>query len=306
MAKTISIYDRLGNVLHRGKDLAVVIRHARANPCEVVRIDTAVNPNHSNQYAVTFYFDPESSDPTHALTHWGDWRVLLDWLAARRNWVHIHRIRFSDQATFDLFLASDYGQHKAFKGVQFAGPAGNQFTRQQPITNTTNERNYPLTNTPADQQQTRTGTGYIVNFPGKGSYSTEGRITPTPTDEQVNTHNHKLNSMELNAWCYQPDEYLAYYTDEGYITTFLGTLLGRAYSMDTLKLPYGDATALKVQGTNGAYYHARANTGHTLVKLFKYKRTPKLTQADMIQLDRMRKLEQANVVKLKPTKPARS
>lgn len=71
-----------------GKNLAVVMRYARKSPVYRVRVDVSVN--NPTQYAVTFYFD----DQTHCLTIWNDWRVLLDWVLARRSW-GVDRVYFA-------------------------------------------------------------------------------------------------------------------------------------------------------------------------------------------------------------------
>jgi hypothetical protein len=110
-----------GTVLARGGDLAVVLRYARRYPVEVIRVDLSVE--HREQYAVTFYFDPERHQG-HCLTYWGDWRVLLDWLMARRSWTALHRIRFAHSETFDLAHVDVRTAKLRARGVTVCGPAG--------------------------------------------------------------------------------------------------------------------------------------------------------------------------------------
>ncbi len=119
-----NITDHIHNVLARDKNLAVVLRWASKHPVEVIRIDLAVNEGKIGQYAVTFYFDCEGNSPTQALTYWADWRVLLDWLLARRSWTSLHRITFGHDGTFAQATAGS-GDFRIAKlrqrGVQICG-----------------------------------------------------------------------------------------------------------------------------------------------------------------------------------------
>lgn len=82
MARTI-VYDRLGyNRLCAGEGLRPVLRYARKSPVNVVTIGHSQSTFRDGRYSVTFYFD----DGATCETFWQDWRVLFDWLAARRSW----------------------------------------------------------------------------------------------------------------------------------------------------------------------------------------------------------------------------
>lgn len=117
-----TISDCLHNVHARGKNLAVVLRWARKYPVEVIRIDYAVNEGQVCNYAVTFYFDPEGGIPYQSLTYWGDWRVLLDWLLARRSWTALHRVRFAHPGTFELAHVDERTAALRKRGVTVCGP----------------------------------------------------------------------------------------------------------------------------------------------------------------------------------------
>jgi hypothetical protein len=117
-----TISDCLHNVHARGKNLAVVLRWARKYPVEVIRVDYAVNEGRIGNYAVTFYFDPEGGTPYQSLTYWGDWRVLLDWLLARRSWTALHRVRFAHPGTFELAHVDGRTTALRKRGVTVCGP----------------------------------------------------------------------------------------------------------------------------------------------------------------------------------------
>lgn len=77
------VYDRLGyNRLAAGEGLRPVLRYARASPVNVVTLDYSKSTFRDGRYSVIFYFD----DGATCETFWQDWRVLLDWLKARRSW----------------------------------------------------------------------------------------------------------------------------------------------------------------------------------------------------------------------------
>lgn len=118
-----AIVDRQHNTLSRGKDLAVVLNWARKHPVEVIRVDYyAVNEGRLGNYAVTFYFDCKGRIPTSCLTYWGDWRVLLTWLLARRSWAALHRLRFAHPGTFELAHADVRAIKLRERGVSICGP----------------------------------------------------------------------------------------------------------------------------------------------------------------------------------------
>ena len=79
------IFDRHGATISKSKNLAGLMRYYSAHPADLV-IKVRECPN---GFAVTFFFD----DGVEAHTVWGDWRVLLDWLRARRSW-SIKRVTF--------------------------------------------------------------------------------------------------------------------------------------------------------------------------------------------------------------------
>ena len=76
----ITIVDSLRyNVQRRGKNLRVILDHARKTPVDVVRIDSLETPA---GYPVSFYFDNRD----FVTVPFADWRVALTWLRARRSW----------------------------------------------------------------------------------------------------------------------------------------------------------------------------------------------------------------------------
>lgn len=77
-SQTNVVYDRLGITVTRGAGLRPVLRHARKSSVNVV----SCKPNSHDGYYVEFWFD----DGARCGTQWADWRVLLDWLHARRSW----------------------------------------------------------------------------------------------------------------------------------------------------------------------------------------------------------------------------
>jgi hypothetical protein len=117
-----TLTDRLYTVHARGKDLAAVLRWARMYPVEVIRIDH--DTSYREPYTVTFYFNCEGSEPYTCVTHWGDWRVLFDWLLARRSWGSVHRITIGHDATANIVLAGS-GDHRVAllrkKGISVIG-----------------------------------------------------------------------------------------------------------------------------------------------------------------------------------------
>ena len=89
----ITVYDLLGRPLRRSRNLRGVLTHYRAKPADMVVKVRAVADGDS--YEVTYYWP----DGDHAVTSWADWRVLLDWLTARKSW-SIARVTF-DAPLFD-------------------------------------------------------------------------------------------------------------------------------------------------------------------------------------------------------------
>ena len=76
--------------LMRSKNLRAVLRYASKSEVQCISVDLSVNypGDPKNGYAVTFFY----YDGAQALTHWADWRVLLDWIAQRRSWRNLDRI----------------------------------------------------------------------------------------------------------------------------------------------------------------------------------------------------------------------
>lgn len=109
------VTDLCRNTLMTGKNLAVVLRYARKHPVNVVRIDHAVNVGRVGEYAVTFYF----ADRAECTTYWASWRVLLDWLCARRSWT-ITRVRNADTGP-DIPYAHPALAELRAKGCQTVG-----------------------------------------------------------------------------------------------------------------------------------------------------------------------------------------
>ena len=82
------VYSRVGAPLRRPANLRGVLAHYSSNPEDlVVKVK---DDNTRGGFAVTFFW-PRCGD--HCETHWHDWRVLLDWLKARRSW-SIERVTF--------------------------------------------------------------------------------------------------------------------------------------------------------------------------------------------------------------------
>lgn len=109
------VIDFSNNVLMQGKNLAVVLRYARKADVYRVRVDYSAE--YREKYAVTFYFDDEAQ----CLTYWGDWRVLLDWLLARRSW-NVDRVHFARPGMIDE-ATSYYATEKLRKrGTNVVGP----------------------------------------------------------------------------------------------------------------------------------------------------------------------------------------
>jgi hypothetical protein len=93
---TTHIYDRLGKTIRRSRNLRGLMDHYRAKPEDVV-IKVTQDKDYRN-YPVTVFW-PISGDQGHAT--FADWRVLLDWIGARRSW-SVQRVTF-DAPLYDLF-----------------------------------------------------------------------------------------------------------------------------------------------------------------------------------------------------------
>lgn len=82
------VYDRHGKTIRRSRNLRGIIEHYRANPDDMV-VKVVEYPDYGD-YDVTFYWPNLGHS---AKSRWSDWRVLLDWLKARRSW-SIDRVTF--------------------------------------------------------------------------------------------------------------------------------------------------------------------------------------------------------------------
>jgi hypothetical protein len=93
------VTDLTRAVLMQGEGLRPVLRFARKHPVSVIRVDHSVNkPGH---YAVTFYFEmPHGHGHAECCVLFADWRVLLDFVLARRSW-SVDRIRFAEIGLFE-------------------------------------------------------------------------------------------------------------------------------------------------------------------------------------------------------------
>ena len=109
------IYDRHGKRLRYSKNLRGILEHYQRNPADIV-IKVKAKDWADAPYTVTFYWP----NGDMADTNWADWRVLLDWLKARRSW-SIARV------TFDAPLYDANYWREEFK--QFRAETGNLITR---------------------------------------------------------------------------------------------------------------------------------------------------------------------------------
>lgn len=106
------VMDAAGiSILTQGEGLRPVLRYARHSPVFRVRLDHSVGVGTVGQYAVTFYFD----DGARATTLWADWRVLLDWLLARRSWA-VDRVFVAEP-----FLLDKVDAHRAATKLRARG-----------------------------------------------------------------------------------------------------------------------------------------------------------------------------------------
>ena len=83
------IYDRLGKTIRRSRNLRGLLEHYRRNPNDLV-VKVCASVESPLDYDVTFFW-PQNGDQAHVT--WADWRVLLNWLKARRSW-SIARVTF--------------------------------------------------------------------------------------------------------------------------------------------------------------------------------------------------------------------
>ena len=86
---TTRVYDRHGKTIRKSANLRGVLAHYSAKPDDIV-VKVVETGRTGGYYKVTFFW-PHSGD--EAITQWADWRVLLDWLRARRSW-SIARVTF--------------------------------------------------------------------------------------------------------------------------------------------------------------------------------------------------------------------
>jgi hypothetical protein len=97
----VRVTDRLHRVSRRSKNLRAVLEHARKHVVTVVEVRQV-----GEYYGVAFHF--EGGDT--ALTCWSDWRVLADWLKARRSWGPDRiSLDFEADGILDRFRAASQG-----------------------------------------------------------------------------------------------------------------------------------------------------------------------------------------------------
>lgn len=101
---TVTVYNLHGATVRRSANLRGVLLHYAAKPDDLVI--KVKREESAGRYRVTFFW-PRHGDSCE--TTWQDWRVLLDWLAARRSW-SIERVTFDaplyDACEHDPRLAS--------------------------------------------------------------------------------------------------------------------------------------------------------------------------------------------------------
>jgi hypothetical protein len=101
-----TVYNMHGKVLHTSRNLRGLLEHYRRNPSDVV---VKVADRDGASYCVTVFWP--NGDEANSV--WADWRVLLDWLKARRSW-SINRVTFDaplydriePEGRFDVFRKS--------------------------------------------------------------------------------------------------------------------------------------------------------------------------------------------------------
>lgn len=107
-----TVYNMHGKVMRTSRNLRGLLEHYRANPADVVV--KVVERDRSSFYATVYWPNGD-----HANSVWEDWRVLLEWLKARRSW-SIARV------TFDAPL---YDKHEASEQFKRFRETGNLLTR---------------------------------------------------------------------------------------------------------------------------------------------------------------------------------
>lgn len=104
----VTVYDRHGATIRRSINLRGLLTHYRAYPDDLV-VKVIENPISAGDYNVTFFFARGET----CLTHWADWRVLLDWIRARRSW-SVNRVTF-DAPLYDRIDAIERDRFTAFR-----------------------------------------------------------------------------------------------------------------------------------------------------------------------------------------------
>ena len=84
------IFDGHGRTVATSKNLRGVLTFARKHPVDVVTVAHGVA---DHTYSVTFYFSNAGSIAFTCETTWQDWRVVMQWIAARRSW-SVERVTF--------------------------------------------------------------------------------------------------------------------------------------------------------------------------------------------------------------------
>jgi hypothetical protein len=117
----VTIRKPSGETVKTSKNLRGILDYARCSSVMEISIDHSVMLDRHGKFAVIFTFE----DGCCALTYWSDWRVLLDWLLARRSWPFDFVFRFAGTASDIAKKARDERglslQALINRGVEFAG-----------------------------------------------------------------------------------------------------------------------------------------------------------------------------------------
>lgn len=111
---TICLRTPAGETIAQSRNLAGILRWTRDRELDEIRIDHSVED--IGAYAVTFAY----RDGSRALTIWQDWRVLIDWLAARRSWRTDYNIHFAATAS-DIAIAARKDRGRTLQALMDRG-----------------------------------------------------------------------------------------------------------------------------------------------------------------------------------------
>ena len=99
--------------------------------------------------------------------------------------------------------------------------------------------------------------GYVFDFQGK-LFEPDGRVMDIHTPEQVQAHNASIEAAQLAQWAKQPEHFAVYIGKDDFVTTWLGTKLGRILHRSTFRGNIAHKiTCVRFRGTNGAEYYGR-------------------------------------------------